>query len=218
MSKVAVVLSGCGVYDGSEIYESTLTLLALSQKGVEVRCYAPDRKQHHVIHHGKGEEMNEQERSVLIESCRLARGEVHPLTELAAENYDALIFPGGFGAAKNLCDFAFKGAECQVEPEVERVLKDFHEAGKPIGLLCIAPVLAAKVFGGKGVTLTIGNDEETAAAVEAMGAKHETQPVTGVCVDETNKIVTSPAYMLGQTIAEVHDGIQKFVSRVLSMT
>lgn len=168
--KVAVILSGCGVYDGAEIHESVITLLRLSQRGAEAQCFAPNIAQHHVVNHLTGEEMPES-RNVLVESARIARGEVKDLREARAEDYDALIVPGGFGAAKNLSDFAINGAQCQVQPDVLALAKAFAEAGKPVGLICIAPAMAAKIYGA-GVQCTIGNDADTADALKQMGAEH----------------------------------------------
>ncbi len=154
--KVAVILSGCGVYDGAEIHESVITLLRLSQRGAQVQCFAPNIAQHHVINHLTGEEMPES-RNVLVESARIARGEIKDLREARAEDFDALIVPGGFGAAKNLSDFAIAGAQCQVQPDVLALARGFVDAGKPVGLICIAPAMAAKIYGA-GVQCTIGND------------------------------------------------------------
>lgn len=192
--KVAVILSGCGVYDGAEIHESVITLLRLSQRGAEAQCFAPNIAQHHVVNHLTGEEMPES-RNVLVESARIARGEVKDLREARAEDYDALIVPGGFGAAKNLSDFAINGAQCQVQPDVLALAKAFAEAGKPVGLICIAPAMAAKIYGA-GVQCTIGNDADTADALKQMGAEHIDAPVDEIVEDSARKLVTTPAYML----------------------
>ena len=154
--KIAVILSGCGVYDGAEIHESVITLLRLDQRGAQVQCFAPDIAQLHVINHLTGEEMPET-RNVLVESARIARGEVKNIQEANADEFDALIVPGGFGAAKNLSNFAAEGAGCSVNPEVLALAEAFAEAGKPVGLICISPALAAKIY-GPGVTCTIGNE------------------------------------------------------------
>ncbi|MFC3607643.1 isoprenoid biosynthesis glyoxalase ElbB [Stutzerimonas tarimensis] len=215
--KVAVILSGCGVYDGSEIYESVVTLLRLDQRGAKVQCFAPEIEQMHVINHLTGEEMPER-RSVLIEAARLARGEIKPLAQARAEDFDALILPGGFGAAKNLCNFATQGPDCQVNPEVLALTQAFAQAGKPIGLMCIAPTMATHIF-GTGVTLTLGSDEaDAAAAVRQMGAEHQACAVDDIVVDHKHKLVTTPAYMLAQTISEAAAGINKLVDQVLEMT
>ncbi|MCX4220052.1 MULTISPECIES: isoprenoid biosynthesis glyoxalase ElbB [Pseudomonas] len=214
--KVAVILSGCGVYDGAEIQESVITLLRLDQRGAQVQCFAPNIAQLHVINHLTGEEMPES-RNVLVESARIARGNVKDLGEADVEDFDALIVPGGFGAAKNLSNFASEGAGCTVQPEVLALAEAFAEAGKPVGLICISPALAAKIY-GPGVTCTIGNDADTAAAMNKMGATHEDCAVTDIIEDKARKLVTTPAYMLAQTISEAASGINKLVDRVLELT
>lgn len=213
--KVAVILSGCGVYDGSEIYESVIALLRLSQRGAQVQCFAPDIPQHHVINHLTGQEMAES-RNVLVEAARLARGEIRDVRELQAADFDALVFPGGFGAAKNLSDFALKGASCSVQPDVLAAARDFAEARKPVGLICIAPAMAARIYGA-GVRCTIGHDPDTAAKLADMGAEHVDCPVDDVVVDEQRKLVTTPAYMLAKTVAEAASGINKLIDRVLEL-
>ncbi|AMQ83155.1 MULTISPECIES: isoprenoid biosynthesis glyoxalase ElbB [Pseudomonas] len=214
--KVAVILSGCGVYDGAEIHESVITLLRLDQRGAQVQCFAPNIAQLHVINHLTGEEMPES-RNVLVESARIARGNVKDLREADVEDFDALIVPGGFGAAKNLSNFAIEGAGCSVQPQVLALAEAFAEAGKPVGLICISPALAAKIY-GPGVTCTIGNDADTAAAMNKMGATHEDCAVTDIVEDKARKLVTTPAYMLAQTISEAASGINKLVDRVLELT
>ena len=218
MKKVAVVLAGCGVYDGAEIHESVLTLLALDRRNADVTIFAPDSNQHHVIDHTKGSEANET-RNVLVESARIARGEITDLAEANAADFDAIIFPGGFGAAKNLCNFAVKGPDCDVNPHVETFIKDGLNANKVMGFICIAPALLAKVSGKMNLQLevTIGTDPGTAEAVEAMGARHVNCSVTDIVVDAENKIVSTPAYMLGQRISEVAEGIDKLVAKVLEL-
>lgn len=220
MTKVAVVLSGCGVFDGSEIHEAVSLLLHLSRASVEYACFAPDEMQTDVIDHLAGEPVEGEARNVLVESARIARGKIRPLSELDAAAFDAVFFPGGFGAAKNLCSFASDGAECTIHPDVERTLKAFVAAGKPIGMCCIAPVIAARVFGtvvgGKGVTVTVGQDPGTAAAIEAMGSRNSVKPVTDVEIDEAHNLVTTPAYMLDASIHEIHDGIGKMVQQALA--
>ncbi|MCW7555724.1 isoprenoid biosynthesis glyoxalase ElbB [Endozoicomonas gorgoniicola] len=213
--KVAVILSGCGVYDGAEIHESVLTLLALDRQGAEYQCFAPDIPQHHVINHCTGDEMD-QERNVLVESARIARGEIKPVQSLHVEDYDALILPGGFGAAKNLSDFAFNGADVRVQVDVLAITKAFADKGKPLGLLCIAPALAGRIF-SEGVQATVGNDEATAQAIEATGVKHINCAVDDIVVDEQHKLVTTPAYMLANRIGEAADGIEKLVEKVLQL-
>ncbi|MEI4519021.1 isoprenoid biosynthesis glyoxalase ElbB [Pseudomonas sp. CCNWLW23] len=214
--KVAVILSGSGVYDGAEIQESVITLLRLDQRGAQVQCFAPNIAQLHVINHLTGEEMPES-RNVLVESARIARGNVKDIRDADVEDFDALIVPGGFGAAKNLSNFAIEGARCTVQPEVLALAEAFAEAGKPVGLICISPALAAKIY-GPGVTCTIGNDADTAAAMNKMGATHEECAVTEIVEDKARKLVTTPAYMLAQTISEAASGINKLVDRVLELT
>ena len=214
--KIAVILSGCGVYDGAEIHESVITLLRLDQRGAQVECFAPDVAQLHVINHLTGEEMPES-RNVLVESARIARGEVKDIAEANAEDFDALIVPGGFGAAKNLSNFAIEGAACSINPQVLALAEAFVEAGKPLGLICISPALAAKIY-GPGVTCTIGNDTDTAAALDKMGAHHQECTVEDIVEDTVRKLVSTPAYMLGKNISEVASGINKLVDRVLELT
>jgi len=218
MKHVGVVLSGCGVYDGTEIHEAVITLLALDRAGATAVCMAPDVDQTQVIDHRSEQETGER-RNVLAESARIARGNVRNIQDVRAGELDALIFPGGFGAAKNLSSFAFKGPECTVHGDVTRLVKQMHQAGKPIGVMCISPVVVARIFGGEiRLELTIGNDRETAEAIERMGAKHVEVPVTEIVVDKDNKVVSTPAYMCANTISEAATGIEKLVGAVLSMT
>lgn len=214
--KIAVILSGCGVYDGAEVHESVITLLRLDQRGCQVQCFAPNIAQLHVINHLTGEEMAES-RNVLVESARIARGEVKDIREANVDDFDALIVPGGFGAAKNLSNFAVEGAGCTVQPEVLALAEAFAESRKPVGLICISPALAAKIY-GPGVTCTIGNDAETAAAIDKMGGTHEDCEVTEIVEDTARKLVTTPAYMRAKTIGEAAAGINKLVDRVIELT
>lgn len=216
MTKVAVILSGCGVFDGAEIHESVLTLWALEQEGAEYQCFAPDIDQAHVINHLTGDEMPEK-RNVLVESARIARGNIKSLTEAKADDFDALILPGGFGAAKNLCDFAFKGADCNVNDQVLTFCKAMAEAKKPIGFICIAPAMIPHVY-GEGAKATIGTDAETAAAIEKMGGQHVSCPVDEFVIDEERRVVSTPAYMLAGSISEAASGITKLVQQVVAMT
>ena len=213
--KVAVILSGCGVYDGAEIHESVLALLRLSQRGAQVQCFAPDIPQHHVINHLTGAESAES-RNVLVESARIARGQIRDVRELQAADFDALILPGGFGAAKNLSDFALRGASCAVQADVLAAARGFAATHKPIGLICIAPAMAARIY-GTGVQCTIGHDPETAAKLVDMGAEHIDCPVDDIVVDAQRKLVTTPAYMLAKSLAEAASGINKLVDRVLEL-
>lgn len=214
--KVAVILSGCGVYDGAEIHESVITLLRLDQRGAQVQCFAPNIAQLHVINHLTGEEMPES-RNVLVESARIARGNVKDLGEANADDFDALIVPGGFGAAKNLSSFAVDGPGCSVHPDVLALAEAFAEAGKPVGLICISPALAAKIY-GPGVVCTIGSDADTAAAIVKMGGTHEECDVHDIVEDTARKLVSTPAYMLAQSISDAAGGIYKLVDRVLELT
>jgi len=213
MKKVGIVLSGCGVNDGSEIHEAVLSLLAIARNGAEAVCFAPDKSQSDVVNHLTGESMAES-RNVLIEAARIARGAIQPLALASADTLDALIVPGGFGAAKNLSNFASQGAECTVDPDLKRLALAMHAAGKPLGFICIAPAMLPKIF-DLPLRLTIGTDIDTAELLEEMGAEHVPCPVDDIVVDEDNKVVTTPAYMLAQNIAEAATGIDKLVARVL---
>lgn len=217
MPNVGVLLSGCGVFDGAEIHESVLTLLALDQRGATAVCCAPNIDAPVIDH--TTQEPTGQTRNVLKEAARIARGEIRDVATVKADDLDALILPGGFGAAKNLSNFAEKGADCTVQPDVERLVGDCLTQRKPVGAICIAPATLARIAGKRGITarVTIGNDAETAAAIEKMGCVHENQPVTGITVDADHKIVTTPAYMLGRGPAQVSDGIRKLVAQVLAM-
>lgn len=219
MPKVGVVLSGCGVYDGAEIHESVITLLTLDRAGVKVQCMAPDVEQMHVVNHLTGEVSEGESRNVLVEAARIARGDIVDIAKVKGEELDALIFPGGFGAAKNLCDFAVRGADCKVHPEVLRLTREMMGANKPVGVICIAPTVMAKVMedSGKSVDLTIGTDEETAATIENMGASHISCLVREFVVDKENKVVSTPAYMLANRISEAADGIERLVREVLAL-
>lgn len=186
MKRFAVVLAGCGHKDGSEIQEAITLLLSISQHGCEYQCFAPNRPQADVIDHLAGKSVKE-ERNIMVEAARIARGNVLPLDQFKAEDYDALFFPGGFGAAKNLCDYAFKGEAMEVKPDVVRTIMEMHETGKPIGAMCIAPVMLARLFPEVRVDLY------------------------DVCADKEHKIFTTPAYMLDATIKDVYDGAYNLV-------
>jgi len=217
MSKrIGVLLAGCGVFDGSEIHEAVLTLLALDRAGATIVCMAPDVEQLHVINH-LTQEVTEEKRNVLVESARIARGEIRDLKAIRAEDLDGLIIPGGFGAAKNLSDFALKGAEAEVHPEVSRIMDEVLAAGKPLGAICIAPATLTKAAASRHPEVTIGNDAGTASAIEAMGGHHKNCTVDMIHVDGKNRIVTTPAYMLGPGIKDVAVGIEKLVAKVLDM-
>ena len=219
MPKVGVVLSGCGVNDGAEIHESVITMLFLDRAGAEMVLMAPNIDQLHVINHATGEEIEGESRNVLVESARIARGEIKDIVDVTSEDIDALIFPGGFGVAKNLCDYAMAGADCSVNPDVFRLVSEVHSAEKPIGVICISPVMMGKVMEkmGEKVSLTIGNDEQTANDLTTMGAKHVTCPVQEIVVDKDKKVVSTPAYMLAGRISEAADGIEKLVKKVIDL-
>ncbi|GAB2650929.1 isoprenoid biosynthesis glyoxalase ElbB [Vibrio panuliri] len=214
MKKVAVILSGSGVFDGAEIHEAVLCLLALEQNGASWHCFAPDIPQHHVLNHITGEEMD-QTRNVLVESARIARGNIQDITQLNAEEYDALLLPGGFGVAKNLSDFAFKGANCSINPNVTTVCKRFAELGKPAGYVCIAPALIPFIYDG-GVKGTIGQDADTESAFNAAGGEHVRCQVDQVVYDERHNVFSTPAYMLAQSISEAASGINKLVAQLVA--
>jgi len=214
--KVGVLLSGCGVFDGAEIHESVLTLLALDRAGAKIACMAPDMEQLHVMNHLSQTESDEK-RNVLVESARIARGDIQNLKDVTAAQMDALIIPGGFGAAKNLSDFAVKGPEATVHPQVQRVISEMLDAGKPIGALCIAPATLVRAIAEKSPEVTIGNDTGTASAIGKMGGVHIDCSVDEIHVDQKNKIVTTPAYMLGPGIKDVAVGIEKLVNKVLEL-
>ncbi len=216
MKTVGVLLSGCGVYDGVEIHEAVLTLLALDKQGATILCMAPDMEQYHVVDHITGE-ATDQKRNVLIESARVARGEIQDLKTIAASQLDALVIPGGFGAAKNLTNFAIKGKDAEAHPEVSRIINEMADAGKPIGAICISPAVVTAVLKHRHPEMTIGNDYETAEAIEAMGGVHMPCTVDQIHVDEKNKLVTTPAYMLGPGIKDVALGIERLVEKILAI-
>ncbi|NDL63561.1 isoprenoid biosynthesis glyoxalase ElbB [Acerihabitans arboris] len=216
MKRVGVVLSGCGVHDGSEIHEAVLTLLALDRAGAEAVCFAPDSMQAVVIDHFSGEKTTGQ-RNILVESARIARGHIRPLSEARADELDALIVPGGFGAVLNLSDIADKGAECGVDADLRRLTREIHKRRKAIGFICIASALLPKLL-DTPLRLTIGTDIDTAEMIEDMGGIHVVCPVDDIVVDADNKVITTPGYMLAASIAEAAKGIDKLVARVLELT
>jgi enhancing lycopene biosynthesis protein 2 len=216
MTKVALVLSGCGFKDGSEIHETVLAMLGLEQAGATISCFAPAGNQPAVINHLTGEKTDES-RSMLAEAARIARGRIRDLKEASPADFDAVVLPGGFGAACNLSDFATAGAGATVNPDLEKFLIGMHEAGKPIGAICIAPAVVARVFGKQQATLTIGHDKDTAGAIAAMGAKHVDAPVDGIVIDSRNRIVSTPAYMLGEKVSDIAPGIFKLTAEVVKM-
>jgi len=211
---VAVVLSGCGFRDGSEIHESVLSLLAVDRHGGEYQCFAPDVVQSSVVDHLSGEGVVDS-RNVLVEAARIARGDIKPLSEFRSGDFDVLILPGGFGAAANLCDFAKKGKDCGVRDDVSHAVCSMHAAGKPIGALCIAPVILAKLL--SGVSLTVGSVCDVSKAVEAMGAKHMVSGHGEIVVDEGNKVVSTPCYMLDSRVSQIADGADALVEALFGL-
>lgn len=216
MKKIAVVLSGCGVFDGAEIYESTLTLLSLDRRDLAYQCLAPNVDQLHVINHLTGEVAAGEKRNVLVEAARIARGEIMDLAQAKAEDYAAVIFPGGFGAAKNLCNFAVKGPDCEVNPDVEAFVLQALECKLPLGFVCIAPALMGKIAQKAGfkTQITLGQGQDWADKVNAMEQQHISCPVREVVIDSERKIVSTPAYMEAGRISEAADGIDKLVQIV----
>lgn len=223
MPRIGVLLSGCGVQDGSEIYESVLTILALERAGAEVHAMAPDIEQAHVINHYTGAEVRTGEigggatRSVLAESARIVRGKIVSITEVSSHDIDALIIPGGYGAVKNLCTFAADGENATVNHDVARLVQELNGLGKPIGAICAAPIPVALALREKAPTLTIGNDGSTALGLTRIGAQHVEAGVNDIHVDQRNKIVSTPAFMLAESASEAEAGITKLVNQVLQM-
>jgi len=214
MKKFAVVLAGCGVFDGAEIHEATLTLLAIVKNGCSYEVFAPDRTQHHVVNHLTGKEMPES-RNVLVESSRIARGKAHPMEEFDPDDFDALIFPGGFGVAKNLITWAIDGDQCRVDESVEKALRSMKMANKPIGAMCISPVLLAKIF--PGIKLTTGNDHISADFIRKMGSEYVVATHAEVIVDKQAKIFTTPCYMLDAAITDIEKGTDNLVKEMLKV-
>ncbi|HET6204760.1 MAG TPA: isoprenoid biosynthesis glyoxalase ElbB [Planctomycetota bacterium] len=217
MARIGVLLSGCGVMDGSEIHEAVLTLLSLDRAGAEALCMAPDAPQRDVVNHWTGRPAEGESRNCLVEAARIARGNIRDLATVKAGEIDGLILPGGYGAAKNLSDFAVAGGKAKPHPEVARLVGEVAKAGKPIGAICIAPATVASVLAGSGATLTVGNDKGTAAKIVALGCAHEDRRVREVCVDRDARIVSTPAYMLATRIGEAAEGIEKLVREVLAL-
>ncbi len=219
--KIAIVLCGSGKSDGSEIHESVSILIHLSRQSLGYECFAPDAPQTDVINHATGKPQPGLSRNMMVEAARISRGVIRPISELHAKDFDGITFPGGFGAAKNLCDFATKGSDCTVIPEVVRVIKDFHASKKPIAMCCIAPVIVARVLGrrmnGPGCRVTIGTDSATANAIATMGSENIAKSVKETCIDEVNKLITTPAYMYDATPHEVFEGIGKMIDVLTAM-
>jgi len=214
MKKFAVILSGCGVYDGSEIHEATLTLLAISKAGASYAIFAPDKPMAHVVNHLTGEVMPES-RNVLVESARIARGAISAIELYNPKMFDGLILPGGFGAAKNLSNFAFTESHFEVDRQVAAAIAATRKASKPIAALCIAPVLLASVL--RDIECTIGNDPGTISRIEALGARHTETGPDEICIDRENKIVTSPCYMVNTDILKVSKGIENVIKALLML-
>jgi len=212
MKRFAIILAGNGVFDGAEIHEATLSMLAIAKHGASYETFAPDILQHHVINHITGEEMPEK-RNVMVESARIARGQIKELGDFDAQEFDALLIPGGFGVAKNLCDFAFNGADCTVNQKVEKAIIDMAKARKPIGALCISPVILAKLFGD--VDVTIGQDKGTAEAIEKMGSKHIYTTHGEVVIDKKHNFFTTPCYMLDADILQIAEGADNIVKAMI---
>ncbi|MDD4645955.1 MAG: isoprenoid biosynthesis glyoxalase ElbB [Bacteroidales bacterium] len=211
--KFAVILAGCGNRDGAEIHESVMTLYAIAKSGSSYQVFAPDIKQHHVINHYTGE-ITRESRNILVEAARIARGKISPLSDFDVQEYDILMFAGGFGVAKNLCNYAFEGSGCKINPDIEKAVRAMHSAGKPIGALCISPVILAKVL--DQVTITMGQDPEAISNVKAMGAVHQPTHAGEIVIDQKNKIVTSPCYMLDSTIVDVANEAMKVVDALIA--
>ncbi|OOE34558.1 isoprenoid biosynthesis protein ElbB [Salinivibrio kushneri] len=215
MKKVAVILSGCGVFDGAEIQETVLSLLALEQNDAQWQCFAPDIDQHHVINHRTGEAMSET-RNVLTEASRIVRGEILPLTDLNADDFDALLVPGGFGAAKNLSDFAYNGDPVQVHQDMFAVCQAFARSEKPAGYMCIAPIMIPQIY-PKGVKGTIGNEPDIAAAFNRMGGEHIECPVSDYVLDQPHHLLSTPAYMLATSVSDAASGINRMVKKLVEL-
>ncbi|MBC8207593.1 MAG: isoprenoid biosynthesis glyoxalase ElbB [Desulfobulbaceae bacterium] len=216
MSKksIAVILSGCGNRDGAEIHEATLTLWAIHKHGADYQCYAPNIDQHHVVNHLTGNKMDES-RNVLVESARIARGQIMDLESFQAEAHDGLVIPGGLGAAKNLSSYAFDGPECTVNPATKQAIRTMATAGKPIGALCIAPAILARIL--PGITVTIGQDQNTATTITRMGGQHVPSLHGEITIDHTHKIVTTPCYMLDSRVDQIGDGADRLIAALLQL-
>ncbi len=212
MKRFAIILSGSGVHDGSEIHEATMSMLAIVQHECAYDCFAPDTNQLQVVNH-LTRKVTDENRNVLVESARIARGDIRSLDLFNAEDYDALIFPGGSGITKNFSNYALKGDQCEVNPKISSVILEMHRLGKPIGAMCIAPVIIAKVL--SNVTLTIGNDEKTATDIANMGATHVNTSYGEVIADKKNKVFTTPCYMLDSNILDIYDGAFNLIKSIL---
>ncbi len=210
--KIAIIIGGCGHRDGSEIHETTMTMLAVEEHGATYQMFAPNRNQYHVLNHLDGTEMHEQ-RNMLVEAARIARGNILPLENFNVNQFDAVIFPGGFGVAKNFFNYAFKGMDCEVDEQIAHIIQSVHQAGKPIGALCISPVLMAKILGN--ITVTIGQDAKTARDIEQMGATNVNTSNGDVVTDKKNKIFSTPCYMLDANLVDIHEDAYNLVEAMM---
>lgn len=210
--KIAIIIGGCGHRDGSEIHETTMTMLAVEEHGATYQMFAPNRNQYHVLNHLDGTEMHEQ-RNMLVEAARIARGNILPLENFDVNRFDAVIFPGGFGVAKNFFNYAFKGMDCEVDEQIAHIIQSVHQAGKPIGALCISPVLMAKILGN--ITVTIGQDAKTARDIEQMGATNVNTSNGDVVTDKKNKIFSTPCYMLDANLVDIHEDAYNLVEAMM---
>jgi enhancing lycopene biosynthesis protein 2 len=212
MKKFAVILAGCGVFDGAEITEAVLTFLAIDQAGAIYQCFAPDKLQHHVIDHLQGKP-TEESRNILHESARIARGNIKALSEFNASDFNALIFPGGFGAAKNLCSWAYEGDNASVDQDVEKAIISMHAMGKPIGAMCIAPVILAILF--RGSKLTTGQDPASSGFIEKKGNAYVPTGHGEVVIDHGNNLYTTPCYMLDASVSQIAMGTGNLVNEMI---
>ncbi|MBO7346436.1 MAG: isoprenoid biosynthesis glyoxalase ElbB [Bacteroidales bacterium] len=210
--KIAIIIGGCGHRDGSEIHETTMTMLAVEEHGATYQMFAPNRNQYHVLNHLDGTEMHEQ-RNMLVEAARIARGNILPLENFDVNQFDAVIFPGGCGVAKNFFNYAFKGMDCEVDEQIAHIIQSVHQAGKPIGALCISPVLMAKILGN--ITVTIGQDAKTARDIEQMGATNVNTSNGDVVTDKKNKIFSTPCYMLDANLVDIHEDAYNLVEAMM---
>jgi enhancing lycopene biosynthesis protein 2 len=220
MKKYAIIFAGCGVYDGTEIHEAVITMLNIKKYGSKYNCFAPDRAQYHVIDHLKEEPDEEVNRNILVESARIARSDIKNIIDYKPQDFDGLLIPGGFGVAKSLFTYAVDGFQCAIQDDIKNVIINTHGYGKPIGAMCISPLLVVRAFQDTEVEpiVTLGNDPVLAKAVKDMGGIHKTCNVKDICYDEKNKIVTTPAYTLADDITEVAEGIEKLVYKIIEIS
>ncbi|MGZ3696415.1 MAG: isoprenoid biosynthesis glyoxalase ElbB [Bdellovibrionota bacterium] len=215
MKKAAVVLCGSGYKDGSEIRESVGVLWALAAENMKVQIFAPDLDQFDVVNCATGAAQAGEKRNQLVEAARIARGEIQPLGKLRAQDFDMLVIPGGFGAAKNLCTFAIEGGKGKVLPEMKAVLEGFQSAGKPIGAVCIAPAILALAFPGKKFELTVGAKSEASAEIEKLGHVHVEKAAHEWHIDRKNRVGTTPAYMYDDApLDKIFSGIKGLVAEL----